>query len=85
MGLDRRGSCCGKSDRISSLIKEQVAEYLYDRELATMIYFARVINVQTRDGRRIQALTFVVDTQHRQYVTEKCPEQLAHTVAYARG
>ncbi|EPJ49264.1 MAG: hypothetical protein OFPI_25690 [Osedax symbiont Rs2] len=85
LGLDRGGSCSGKLFRISCVIKEKVAQYLYDRELATMIYFARIINVHTKDGRRIQALTFVVDTKHQQYVTQKCPEQLAKTVAFARG
>ena len=85
LGLDRGGSCSGKLFRISSEKKQRVAEYLYDREMPTMIYFARIINVHIKDGRCVQALTFIGDSQHQQYVTEKCPEQLAYTVANARG
>ncbi len=85
LGLDRGGSCSGKLFRVSAQNKQKVAEYLYDRELPTMVYRARIINVYTKDARCIQALTFVVDPQHQQYVTEKCPQQLAHKVADAQG
>ena len=85
LGLDRGGSCAGKLFRVSVDQKQQVAEYLYDRELATAIYLARIVKVYTKDGRCIQALTFVVDTQHHQYTTGKTPEQLVNIVRTASG
>ena len=85
LGLDRGGSCSGKVFRVSVAQKEQVAQYLYARELATTVYLARIVNAHTSDGRCVKALTFVVDTQHHQYTTGKSPEQLVSIIRKASG
>lgn len=85
LGLDRGGSCTGKLFRVSNNLKEEVTQYLYARELATNVYFARVVKAHAVDGRCIQALTFVVDTKHHQYTTGKSPHQLVDIVRTASG
>jgi cation transport protein ChaC len=85
LGLDRGGSCTGKLFRISEAIKADVAGYLYDRELPTMVYNARIIKIHRKDGPPINALTFIVDPQHPQYSQVKAPKELANIVASAKG
>lgn len=85
LGLDRGGSCAGKLFRVCVTKKEQVADYLYARELATAVYLARIVKAYTSDGRCIQALTFVVDTNHHQYTSGQSPSQLAGIARNASG
>ncbi|MEH6443787.1 MAG: gamma-glutamylcyclotransferase [Oceanospirillaceae bacterium] len=85
LGLDKGGSCSGKLFKISADEKQQVANYLFDRELPTMVYNARFSIIHTKDGQKINALTFVVDTEHPQYIKNQSLEQLAYIVAHAQG
>lgn len=85
LGLDHGGSCKGKLFRVSANIKQQVASYLYDRELPTLVYKARIVNAHTCDGQIIKALTFVVDCNHEQYIHNKKAAELALIVRNAAG
>jgi cation transport protein ChaC len=85
LGLDKGGSCSGKLFKIPADKKQQVASYLFDRELPTMVYNARFAKIHTKDGQHISALTFVVDTGHPQYIANQSLQQLASIVAHAEG
>lgn len=85
LGLDKGGSCTGKLFRVSELNKESVAEYLYARELPTLVYSARIVKLHTLDGRCVNALTFVVDRDNPQYTKGKSDQQLAEIVSSAQG
>lgn len=85
LGLDKGGSCMGKLFRVAAQHKQQVAAYLYDRELPTMVYKARIIKIHRKNRAPIEALTFVVDRQHPQYSEPKSAQCLATIVASASG
>jgi cation transport protein ChaC len=85
LGLDRGGSCLGKLFRIASVDKVDVAKYLYDRELPTAVYLARFIKIHASNGQIINALTFVVDVYHPQYISGKSAQELANMMHSASG
>jgi cation transport protein ChaC len=75
VGLDRGGSCIGRAFRVPVADKHAVAEYLYERELATNVYLPKLVPVQLDDGRRVSTLTFVVDRAHVQYAGRLSAEE----------
>lgn len=90
LGLDKGGCCSGKLFRVCASVKENVAAYLYGRELPTLVYTARIVKVRIKHrtdqhSTTINALTFVVDRMHPQYTNGKSAEQLAHIVSTTSG
>lgn len=67
MGLDRGGSCRGLAFRVASGHAAETVRYLREREQVTSVYLERVQPVRLDDGRRVLALTYVVDRGHAQY------------------
>jgi glutathione-specific gamma-glutamylcyclotransferase len=67
LGLDRGGRCRGVAFRIAAADEAATIDYLRQREQITGVYLERRVHVQLEDGRRVRALTFVVDRQHPQY------------------
>lgn len=67
LGLDRGGSCLGLAFRVPGKIRDEVIDYLRERELVTNVYLERWLSVRLKDGRDISALGYVVDRTHRQY------------------
>ncbi|WP_288431069.1 gamma-glutamylcyclotransferase [uncultured Agrobacterium sp.] len=68
LGLERGGSCLGVAFRVAGSNRDPVMDYLRERELVTNVYKERVVMVSLADGRRQNALTYVADPLHRQYV-----------------
>lgn len=85
VGLDRGGSCIGRAFRVSAADKDAVADYLYERELATNVYLPKLVPVQLDDGRRVSTLTFIVDRSHVQYAGRLSAEEAAIIVRGAHG
>lgn len=85
VGLDRGGSCIGRAFRVPAANKDAVANYLYERELATNVYVPKLVPVQLDDGRRVLTLTFIVDRAHVQYAGRLSAEEAATIVSGARG
>lgn len=85
LGLDKGGSCKGVAFKVSEQDKQKVANYLYQRELATLVYQACFVNVHTQDHRRVKALTFIVDTSHEQYIEGKSTQELVAIVNSSSG
>lgn len=67
LGLDRSGSCRGIAFRVSPDNADAVLGYLRERELVTHVYLERIMPVSLADGRKVKAVTYVVDRSHVQY------------------
>lgn len=90
LGLDKGGCCAGKLFRVCASRKQDVAQYLYARELPTLVYMAKIVKVRIKNCRNkqsqtINALTFIVDKSHPQYSSGKSAEQLAKIVSTTSG
>ncbi len=85
LGLDRGGSCLGMAFRIRPEDEDAVTDYLRRRELVTHVYLERRLPVRLSDGRRVTALTYVIDRQHIQYAGSLDVAHAAEVVAVARG
>ncbi len=79
LGLDRGGACRGVVFRVAASAAAATRAYLHAREQTTMVYRERLLPVWMTDGRRVTALSYVVDRDHRQYAGALSrEEQLAH-------
>ena len=67
LGLDRGGSCRGMAFRVAGPDAASTLAYLREREQVTAVYVERVLGVTLDDGRRIAAVTYLVDRRHPQY------------------
>lgn len=67
LGLDRGGSCRGVVFRVEGAAAEAALAYLRERELVTNVYHERRLGVRLDDGRRVEAIAYVVDPLHVQY------------------
>lgn len=85
LGLDRGGSCLGLAFRIGASASPAVVDYLRARELVTHVYSERSLSISLRDGRRVMALTYVVDRKHPQYAGALTTEDAARIVRDAEG
>jgi cation transport protein ChaC len=70
---------------VRSSERETVYAYLRERELVTDVYHERHVGIELADGRKVNALAFVVDRSHEQYAGRPAPEQIAEIVARASG
>lgn len=84
-GLDRGGSCVGMAFRVAEENRRSVTDYLRARELVTNVYREVVLPVRIADGRRIDALTFIVDRGHPQYAGSVPVETAAAIVSRSHG
>lgn len=86
LGLEpRRGaSCVGIVYRLEDGVGEANLTELWDREMWTDTYRPTWVDVETSTG-RIRALTFVVQTGHRQYAGDLNPADRARYIASAAG
>lgn len=83
-GLDSGGSCRGLAYRVPAGEGETVMDYLYDREMATAIYFPRWVPVRTEKG-VVQAITFVVDPSHWQYTGQLSVVEVVQLILQGSG
>ena len=77
LGLDRGGSCLGVAFRVEEALRDEVLAYLRERELVTNVYHERVLPVRLSDGRRVEAVGYVVDRTHVQYAGHLDTEEAA--------
>lgn len=67
LGLDRGGSCRGIAFRVEATDATRTLDYLRGRELVTSVYVETTLPVRLDDGRRMQAVAYIVDRAHAQY------------------
>ena len=85
MGLCRGGSCWGMAFRIPADRVPRVLAKLWAREMLRRVYEPRLLPVQVAQGRKVQALAFVADSAHPQYVRELDLHRRAQLVAQGIG
>lgn len=85
MGLCRGGSCRGMAFRLPVAERRAVLEMLWRREMGNRVYQVRRLQVRLADGRRVQALAFVADPQHRQFAGDLPLARCARLVAQGVG
>jgi cation transport protein ChaC len=84
LGLDRGGSCHGVAFLISEAEVGTVLEALWAREMSELVYHPRIVAVEV-EGRRVDALTFVADREHRNYAGRLDVQAIASTIAECSG
>ncbi len=85
LGLDRGGSCKGMAFRVSRENRDTVIAYLRERELVTRVYLEKTLPMRLEDGRRLTALTYVIDRSHEQYAGDLSESESAAIVLSAKG
>ncbi len=81
LGLDQGGSCRGIAFRVEGKNREQVIDYLREREQVTSVYLEKYRSIDLLDGdrARVTAVCYLVDRGHPQYAGALTPEaQLAY-------
>ncbi len=64
---------------------DAVLDYLRERELISSAYLERMLEIDLADGRRVEAVTYVVDPDHVQYCGGLDLEEQARIIAQAVG
>ncbi|MGA0533966.1 gamma-glutamylcyclotransferase [Hansschlegelia sp. KR7-227] len=85
LGLDHGGSCQGVAFRVEAPRVTDTLSYLRERELVTHVYVERMLPISLADGREVEAVTYVVDCRHPQYVGLLTPEETLERVIGAVG
>lgn len=77
--------CDGVAFEIAPEIAEETLEYLRARELISAAYLETRQPVALRDGRQVEAVTYVIDRDHVQYCGGLSLEEQARIIASAVG
>jgi cation transport protein ChaC len=85
MGLCRGGSCWGMAYRVQVGQAKQVLDTLWKREMLNNVYMPKFVPVSLPGPQRVQALAFVADTTHQQFVRELDVDGRARLVAQGIG
>ncbi|WOI56966.1 gamma-glutamylcyclotransferase [Palleronia sp. LCG004] len=81
---DAGASCLGVAFRVEGGHETETLAALRARELISSAYLERVAPVTLSDGRRVEALVYVIDPDHEQYCDLPLEEQ-ARIIAGATG
>ncbi len=87
LALDREmgAFCDGIAFRVAGEHAGVTLADLRERELISSAYLETTQNLTLRDGRRIEAITYVIDRDHAQYCGGLPLEEQAKIIAHARG
>lgn len=85
LGLDPGGECRGTAFRVAAELATEVVDYLNERELCSYAYTAKTLSVELRDGRHVNAYSFVADPLHRQYAGDLGIDASAALIMDAQG
>jgi len=80
-----KSRCEGVALGVADDIRDDVLEYLRERELISSAYLEKFLTVTLADGRQVEAVTYVVDTEHVQYCGGLDLEEQARIIARAHG
>jgi cation transport protein ChaC len=78
-------SCQGVALAVAAGHETKTLEYLRERELISSAYLEKNLDVTLVDGRKITAVTYVIDETHDQYCGELALEEQAQIIATAVG
>lgn len=79
------GSCTGLAFGVATERAEATLAYLRERELISAAYLEKLLPVTLVDGRRVEAVAYVIDPDHVQYCGGLPLEEQAGIIAHATG
>lgn len=85
LGLTPGGSCRGLAFRVAAQERDNVIEYLNERELSGYAYLGLYLPVQIGSTAAVNAYVFVADEKHRHYAGDLPVEQAAQIIMEAEG
>lgn len=85
LGLDAGGACRANAFRFRPQVRQQVVDYLDERELIGYAYQPAVVDIRLDDGTTVPAYTFVADPSHPQYAGKLPPDEAAGLIMQAAG
>ena len=85
LGLDNGGCCTGLALCIDKSIATGELDLLWKREMINGSYTPKKVLFHADDGRKISAITFVMNHQSPSYVAEMSLEEKAYIIANAKG
>ncbi|WP_296764314.1 gamma-glutamylcyclotransferase [Sediminimonas sp.] len=87
LALDRAegAACHGQALAVAPGREDDTLAYLRERELVSSAYFEARLAVDLRDGRRVEAVTYLVDPDHTQYCGALPLDEQAGIIARASG
>jgi cation transport protein ChaC len=85
LGLDRGGACKGVAYFVRPENVAATRAYLKEREQISMVYDEVFRSVRLLDGRTIEAMTYIVNRNHRQYAAPMPRDRLLHFVRQGVG
>ena len=87
LGLDEQSDaeCGGLALRIADSDHDEVLAYLRARELVTDAYQEAILPLRLEDGRRVEALAYVMRRDHVQYAGGLPLDEQARIIAQAHG
>jgi len=77
--------CNGVALSVASHEQNDVLAYLRERELISSAYLEKMLHIDLVDGRRVEAVTYVIDPEHVQYCGGLDLEEQARIIARAVG
>ncbi len=77
--------CQGVAFEVAAQERETTLEYLRERELISSAYLEKTLHIDLSDGRKVEAVSYVVDTDHVQYCGGLALEEQAGIIATAVG
>ena len=77
--------CSGLALSVPEGQEDATLAYLRDRELISSAYLEKELEIDLTDGRRVTAVTYVVDADHVQYCGGIALEEQAQIIAQAVG
>ncbi|MGC3938230.1 gamma-glutamylcyclotransferase [Roseobacter sp. EG26] len=78
-------ACEGVALAVASGQEATTLSYLRERELISSAYLERELDIDLTDGRRVQALCYVINPDHVQYCGGMPLEQQAQIISTAKG
>ncbi|MEM8655751.1 MAG: gamma-glutamylcyclotransferase [Pseudomonadota bacterium] len=78
-------ACDGVALRVAPGTEDTTLAYLRERELISSAYLEKRLDVALSDGRRVAAVTYVIDPEHVQYCGGLPLEEQAQIIAHAHG
>jgi cation transport protein ChaC len=87
LALDEaQGAICeGVAFEVAPEHSDAVLNYLRERELISSAYLEKVLAIELADGRRVDAVVYVIDPDHVQYCGGLALEEQARIIASAVG
>ncbi|MEM7718975.1 MAG: gamma-glutamylcyclotransferase [Pseudomonadota bacterium] len=78
-------SCTGLALRVEAGAELETVTYLRERELISSAYLERIVPITLASGATVDALAYVVDKTHEQYVAHLDLEEQAQIITHAVG